>query len=56
MTDRKHLERLIEAARNHKMTPEERFEQKVSWVYGQGMDCAPHVTKDEVREMLRAAE
>jgi hypothetical protein len=33
------------------MTPEERFEQRVSWVYGQLWNSG--VTKDEVREQLR---
>lgn len=44
------LDRLIEAARQHKMTPAEHFEQRVSFVWGQ-MNGA--MTKDEVREKLR---
>lgn len=41
------LERLVEAARNHKMTPAERRAQLVSFVYGQmGGD------REEVRQML----
>lgn len=36
------------------MTPDEMFEQKVSWVYGQMMDCDPTITKDEVRRRLEA--
>lgn len=47
------LERLLALARDHVMTPEEVFEQKVSFVYGQMMDCAPHITKEQVREHLR---
>ena len=35
------------------MTPEEIFEQKVSWVYGQLLDCNPEITKDQVRKRLR---
>lgn len=35
------------------MTPDEIREQKISFAYGQLMDCAPHITKDEIREELR---
>lgn len=49
MTD---LTELLKRAAQHKMTPEEVFEQKVSWVYGQLMDCNPEVTKEQVRERL----
>lgn len=34
-TDPALLARLIAAARDHKMTPQERFAQRVSFVYGQ---------------------
>lgn len=47
------LEALLKKALAHEMTPEELFEQKVSFVYGQMMNCNPEVTKDSVREMLR---
>ena len=47
------LERLLEWARHYEMSPEEQFEQKVSFAYGQMMDCAPHVTKNQVREAAR---
>ena len=46
------LDALIERARQIKMSPEDWFEQRVSFVYGQ----LPHdskITKDEVRAMLR---
>jgi len=47
------LDRLIERARNHKMTPHERFEQRVSFVYGQQDWSSPHQrTKDEIRQHL----
>lgn len=40
---------LIERARHHVMTPAEKFEQRVSFVYGQLMGRIP---KDEVRRQL----
>lgn len=46
------LEKAIERARNHKMTPEEIFEQKVSFVYGQQMDSPNPLEKDQIRQML----
>lgn len=49
------LEKLIERARNHKMTPREHFEQRVSWIYGQQDWDSPHqLTKDQIREHLRS--
>lgn len=45
------LEKLLKKARSHKMTPEERFEQRVSWVYGQ-LPKESTVTKEEVRKRL----
>ena len=44
---------LLERGRNHVMTPEELAEQRVSFAYGQMMDCAPHVTKEQVRARAR---
>lgn len=42
----------LDRVRGYKMTPAERFEQRVSFVYGQmGADSA--MTKDEVRAILR---
>lgn len=44
---------LIERARNHKMTPQEKFEQRVSFVYGQQDWSAKHqFTKDQIRTRL----
>lgn len=49
------MQRILEEAAGHKMTPDELFEQKVSWVYGQMMDCDPTITKEEVRKRLEAS-
>lgn len=47
------LTALIERARNHVMTPAERFEQRVSFVYGQqDYDSLHKRTKDQVRAHL----
>lgn len=47
------LTALIERARNYKMTPQERFEQRVSFVYGQqDWSSGNTKSKDEIREML----
>ena len=46
------LKGAIERARNHVMTPEEKFEQRVSFVYGQQDHDKPGKSKDEIREML----
>ena len=48
------LDKLLETAlARGPMMPEELFEQKVSFVYGQMMDCAPDITKEQIRERLR---
>lgn len=47
------LERLIESVRNHVMTPAEKFEQRVSFVFGQQDYDKPGLTKDEVRQALK---
>lgn len=52
-TDPVLLERLVEAARNHVMTPRERAEQRVSFVYGM-LSSKSTLTKEDVRAMLRA--
>lgn len=49
-TDPDLLDRLVEAARNIKMSPAEVFEQRVSFVWGQ---MNGEMTKDQVRERLR---
>lgn len=46
------LERLLKEAASRPMTPDELFDQRVSFVYGQMMDCHPDITKDEVRKHL----
>lgn len=46
------LEAAIERMRNHVMTPEEKFEQRVSFVYGQQDHDKPGKSKDEIRQML----
>jgi hypothetical protein len=47
------LTALLEAARNHEMTPEERREQRISFVYGNLAIDDPSVTKEHVREADR---
>lgn len=47
------LEAAIERAKNHVMTPEEVFEQRVSFVWGMGKGDR---TKDEIREMLAKSQ
>lgn len=46
------LEALLRVAASHKMTREEIQEQRVSFVYGQLMNCAPDVTKEDIRRRL----
>ena len=50
------LFRRLEAASKHRMTPAERREQRISFVYGQLMDCAPHVTKEQIRQWIEERE
>ena len=52
MTDT--LEDLLKRAANRPLNADERFEQKVSWVYGQMVLSGSSVTKDEVRKRLEA--
>lgn len=40
---------LLKEAAKHKLTPEEIFEQRVSWVYGQ---MRGDMTKDQVRAQI----
>lgn len=49
------LEALLEKARNHKMTPEEWAEQRVSFVYG-NLPGSSTLTKEDVRRMLDRKE
>lgn len=47
------LKALIERVRHHKMTPQERFEQRVSFIYGQQDYDSPNPrTKDQIRQAL----
>lgn len=49
--------RLIEKAKKHKMSPDERFEQKVSWIYGmQDFDSPNPRTKEQIRNWLAHLE
>lgn len=51
MVDRTKLEELLrEAAARPPMTQAEIRAQRISFAYGQLMDCAPHITKEEVAE------
>ena len=47
------LEALLKAARNHKMTPEELREQRISFAFGNAAIDDPTVTKEQVREADR---
>lgn len=49
-TDPSLLERLVHAARHHRMTAEERFAQRVSFVYGQ---LGGALSRERVGEILR---
>ncbi|HEY4506640.1 MAG TPA: hypothetical protein VJH71_00515 [Candidatus Paceibacterota bacterium] len=44
------LEELIEIARKHKMTPEERREQAISFAYGNLSLSSPNITREMVEE------
>ncbi|AJA07482.1 hypothetical protein SKP52_02760 [Sphingopyxis fribergensis] len=46
------LDAAIEKARHHIMTPAEKFEQRVSFVYGQQDFDKPGKSKDEIRAMV----
>ena len=48
-TDPDLLARLVNVARNYRMTPQEVFDQRVSFVFGQ-MNGA--MTKDQIRSLL----
>ena len=45
------LDKLLELAKRHKMTPQEVWDQRVSFTYGQLMDCAPCITREEVKKI-----
>lgn len=44
------LIRLLKKAKDHVMTPAEIWDQRVSFVYGQMMDCAPQITREQVEQ------
>lgn len=46
------LEIALKVAAGREMTPEERFEQAVSWCYGQ-LPAGDTRTKDDIRAQLR---
>lgn len=48
-TDQAELMKLIEKAKSCEMTEEEKFEQRVSFVYGQLINVSPEITHAEVR-------
>ena len=48
--ERPDLDRLLEMARAHVVTPREIWLQRVSFVYGQLMDANPGVTRQEIEE------
>ena len=39
---------LLKASATHSMTPREIWQQRVSFVYGQMMDCAPELTREDI--------
>ena len=43
------LTELLKKAKDHVMTPREKWDQRVSFVYGQLMDCAPHITREDIK-------
>ena len=53
MTDE--MEILLEKARNHKMTEEERTDQRVSYAYGNS-PATDHSTKEDVRKAVTTSE
>jgi len=44
------LDKLLELAKCHVMTPTDAWDQRVSFVHGQLMDCAPDVTREQVQQ------
>ena len=47
------LEELLKQAKNHKMTPEERRLQRISFAYGNAVIDNPNVTREMVEEIDR---
>lgn len=50
----KELDRLLKEARDHVMTPAEIWDQRISFTYGQLMDCAPEITQEQVERQAEA--
>ena len=48
------LDELLEKAKHHVMTPREIWMQRVSFVFGQMMDCNPNITREQIE--ARAVE
>ncbi len=44
------LKRLLEAAKGHVMTPGEKYDQRISWVYGQLAIDNPSITREQVEQ------
>ncbi len=47
------IEELLDKAKKYKMSPEEEIQQKISFVWGQMMDCNPKVTREEIELLIR---
>lgn len=48
------LDRMLEDLVNRPLTPRERWMQRVSFVFGQMMDCSPDITREQVEERATA--
>ncbi len=46
------LRRALAAARKHVMSEEEMREQRISFAFGNLMECSPLTTKDDVRRAV----
>jgi len=53
MTMSKELKELLESVKDYKMTDEERFEQAVSFVYGNLAIEDSHISKEFIREIVK---
>lgn len=53
--NRKTLDELIEEAKDYKMTPKEKLEQKISWARGELMMICPSLSRDEADKRVRKA-
>jgi len=45
------LEKLLKEAAKHKMSPQEIWDQRVSFAYGNLMDCVPRITREGVEQV-----